>query len=148
MRALAILLLLAGIWLLPPAVARAEEETPSSLAPAEQSAIRGVIEAQLGAFQGDDAKTAFGYASPGIQGMFGDAATFLQMVRQGYPPVYRARSHAFGPLVELQGRTVQKVELVGPDGQRALALYVMEHEPDGSWRIDGCMLTQSDSVGA
>jgi hypothetical protein len=44
------------------------------------------------------------------------------------------------------GRIVQRVELVGPDGARELALYTMEREPDGSWRIDGCQLTASDDV--
>jgi len=43
---------------------------------------------------------------------------------------------------------VQHVELTGPDGAAAEALYFMERESDGSWRIDGCMLTKPDQVGA
>jgi hypothetical protein len=147
MRALVVLLLLVGLAL-SPAPALAADETSSTLAQPDRDAIRGVIAGQMGAFRGDDAGAAFAFASPGIQMQFGDPATFLDMVRRGYRPVYQPRSYAFGPLVEIDGRTVQKVEVEGGDGQRALALYFMEQQPDGSWRIGGVMLTESDSVGA
>jgi hypothetical protein len=146
MRALAVLamcLLLAAPW----AAARADE-TPSALPPAERDAIHGVIQNQLDAFRADDAGKAFGYASPGIQGMFGDPANFMAMVKNGSPPVYRPRTTTFGGLVEIEGRTVQKVHLIGPDGSPALALYYMEREQDGTWKIDGCQLLHSDEVGA
>ena len=51
---------------------------------ADRQAIRSVIEAQLAAFQADDGETAFGFASPTIQEMFGNPANFLAMVRTGY----------------------------------------------------------------
>jgi len=147
MRAFAVLLLLTGL-VGPVPAAWAAEEIPAAVSPADRDAITGAIEGQLQAFRGDDAVAAFAFASPGIQAQFGDSAVFLDMVRRGYRPVYRPRSYAFGPLVEIDGRLVQKLELIGPDGQRQLALYDMEHEPDGSWRIGGCMLTDSASVGA
>jgi hypothetical protein len=146
MRALAVLVLcvsLAAPW----AAARADE-TASTLPPADREAIHGVIQGQLDAFRADDAGTAFSYASPGIQGMFGDAGHFMAMVKTGYPMVYRPRSSSFGGLVDVDGRTVQKVRVIGPDGRAALAIYTMEREPDGTWKIDGCQLTESDEVGA
>jgi DNA-binding transcriptional LysR family regulator len=144
MRPLAVLILLAGL-LAGPAGA---EERPSPLPPGDQDAIRGVIEGQLGAFRGNDAAAAFAYASPTIQQKFGSAELFIDMVRRGYATVFRPRSVAFGPLVEIDGAPVQKVDLIGPDGARGLALYYMEREADGRWRINGCVLTQSESVGA
>ncbi len=146
MRALAVLMLcvlLAAQW----ASARADE-TASALPPADRNAIHDVVQGQLNAFLADDAGAAFSYASPGIQGMFGDAGHFMAMVKTGYPMVYRPRSASFGSLVDVDGRTVQKVRVIGPDGRAALALYMMEHEPDGTWKIDGCQLTESDEVGA
>jgi hypothetical protein len=145
MRALAVLLigLLASPW-----AAAWADETPSTLPPAERAAIHDVIQHQLDAFRADDAGAAFGYASPGIQGMFGDPAHFMAMVRSGYPPVYRPRSVAFGAVVEIDGEPVQKVNLIGPEGGAALALYYMEREPDGTWKIDGCQLLINDEVGA
>ena len=146
MRALAVLLI--GLLLAAPWYAARADEAPSALPPNDRAAIHDVIQHQLDAFRADDAGTAFGFASPGIQGMFGDAANFMAMVRHGYPPVYRPRSATFGGLVEVDGRTVQKLHLIGPDGVPALALYFMEREADGTWKIDGCQLLQNDEVGA
>jgi hypothetical protein len=145
MRVLAVLLCLLFAGVARPAAA---DETPSSLAAADRAAIREVIQGQIGAFRADDAAAAFGYASPNIQGMFGTPEHFLAMVRNGYQPVYRPRSVTFGALVEVDGQPAQKVEVVGPDGRGTLALYYMEHEADGTWKIDGCQLTESEDVGA
>jgi hypothetical protein len=134
------------LFLLSAAAARAED--PADLPAADRSAIHDVIQHQIDAFQHDDASGAFAFASPSIQAEFGDASRFLRMVQTGYPPVYRPRSVTFGALVEDDGRLEQKVELIGPDGHGVLALYFMEKEPDGTWRIDGCVLTESEAVGA
>ena len=107
---------------------------------ADRAAIQRVITAQIDSFRHDDARGAFGLASPGIQAMFGTAEHFLAMVREGYPPVYRPRSFRFDALASGEGIVVQHVVLVGPDGDVATALYSMEHEADGTWRIAGCTL--------
>jgi hypothetical protein len=146
MRVLAVILLLGGLlvgWTGPASA----DETASSLPPSDRAAIHGVIEGQIGAFRSGDDGTAFGFASPGIQMQFGDAGHFVEMVKRGYAPVYHPRTVSFGALVEIDGQTVQKVRVAGPDGS-ALALYYMEREADGTWRIGGCMLTVDDSVGA
>lgn len=124
------------------------DETASTLPDTDRGAIRAVIADQIGAFRRDDAPAAFAYASPGIQHQFGDPGTFLDLVRHAYQPVYRPGAVAFGALVEQDGRIVQKVDLTGPDGARQVARYFMEREADGSWRIDGCVLEQGESVGA
>jgi hypothetical protein len=76
--------------------------------------------------------------------MFGHADTFMEMVRQGYQPVYRPRVFDFREIVELNGQPAQKVDVVGPDGRRVTAFYPMTQLPDGSWRIDGCFLRAPD----
>jgi hypothetical protein len=118
------------------------------LSPADQEAVQAIIRSQLNAFLADDGATAFSFASPGIQGMFGSADTFMKMVRQSYPQVYRAREAEFRDVVEIHGRPTQRVLLVGPDGKPVIALYAMERQPDGSWRIDGCMLGKADDMTA
>ncbi|WP_211230397.1 DUF4864 domain-containing protein [Inquilinus limosus] len=115
---------------------------------ADQAAIVGVIRKQLDAFQGDRAAEAFGYASPGIQRMFGTPDAFMAMVRQGYQPVYRPRSVDFRELVTTGGRIVQKVLFIGQDGVPVIAEYFMERQPDGSWRIDGCRLDREGDRSA
>jgi len=106
----------------------------------DRSAIRDVIERQIEAFRRDDGQAAFGYASPSIQGMFGSPDTFMDMVRQGYRPVYRPRAVEFREIVTLQGMVTQKVHLIGPDGRPVTAFYPMSRQADGSWRIEGCYL--------
>lgn len=115
---------------------------------ADEAAIRQVIEAQLDAFREDDAALAFSFASPTIQQKFATAATFLEMVKAGYRPVYRPREVEFRDLVVEGGLIVQEVFVVGPAGEPVLARYIMERQPDGSWKINGCVLDEAPDVNA
>jgi len=110
---------------------------------ADAAAIHDVIEAQLRAFRSDDGVQAFAYASPAIQSIFKNPDAFMSMVRAGYQPAYRPQEVEFRDLVPVEGRWTQRVLLVGPDGVPIVAQYVMEKQPDGSWRIDGCLLERS-----
>lgn len=137
-RAIAVIAL--GLSLMGPAVAQ-------DITPPDRAAIQGVITRQIEAFRRDDGAAAFGLASPGIQGQFGDAQRFMDMVRRAYPPVHRPRSVEFTELRATDGQIVQEVELTGPDGKPALALYSMERDSAGEWRISGCILVKSTRVG-
>lgn len=108
---------------------------------ADRTEIRSVIEAQLQAFQNDDAEAAFGFASPSIREVFSTAKNFIQMVQQSYPAVYRPRSVIFEALTNLQGVPAQPVLLLSEAGVPVRALYLMEKQPDHSWKISGCYLT-------
>ena len=79
------------------------EMPPAEVLPADRAAIRETIQAQLDAFRRDDGETAFGFASPTIQSLFGTPELFMQMVRQGYRPVYRPQVFEFRELVTLHG---------------------------------------------
>lgn len=59
--------------------------------PADTAAIRAVITEQLDAFARDDAPRAFALASSGIRERFGSPGVFMDMVRAGYPVVYRPK---------------------------------------------------------
>lgn len=116
----------------------------ATLGSADRTAIRTVVEEQLAAFQRDDERAAFRLASPSIQQQFRSSGNFMRMVRRGYQAVYRPRDVQFGEIEIIDGNITQRVELIGPDGVPALAHYVMQRQPDGSWRIDGCFLTASE----
>jgi hypothetical protein len=118
----------------------ARAEGVADLSGADRATIRQVIEAQLAAFQADDGTTAFSFASPMIQTMFGDPASFMTMVRTGYLPVYRPREVEFQGLIDFRGQPTQLVLLVGPENEVVTAYYLMERQPDGTWRINGCIL--------
>lgn len=117
------------------------------LSAADRATIQGVITRQIDAFRHDDAEAAFGFASPGIQDQFGTPGRFLDMVRRAYPAVHRPRAMEFTELRLSEGAVVQEVELVGPDGALETALYTMERDAAGMWRISGCTLIPSARVG-
>jgi Domain of unknown function (DUF4864) len=111
-------------------------------------AIQAVISAQLEAFKRDDGAAAFSFAAPSIQKQFGTPAEFMHMVRTGYAPVYRPASVRFLSHYLVSGQPVQPLEITTPDDAVVVAFYIMERQPDGSWRIAGCALGQSGAVSA
>jgi hypothetical protein len=106
----------------------------------DKSAIQSVIDRQIAAFRRDDGAEAFSYATPDLQAQFGSSDIFMGMVRTGYAPVYRPRSYQFRELKTVNGVITQQVYVVGPDGVARLALYFMQQQKDGSWRVSGCVL--------
>lgn len=118
------------------------------LGAAERAAIRSVVESQMAAFRRDDGVAAFSYAAPDIQAKFGTPETFMDMVRTGYAAVYRPRDVEFLEALVDNGRIVQPVRMIGPDGEAVIALYQMEQQPDGRWRIAGVVLFRTGEVAS
>lgn len=131
-------LLVALVLAVAPILAAAQ----SVLSDADVRALREVIEAQLDAFRNDDAPRAFSYATEGIRQTFGNAENFVQMVRVSYPVVYRPKTVEFGPPLVAQGEVLQPVRMTDADGSAWLALYPMERDATGAWRINGCRLAR------
>jgi hypothetical protein len=130
--------LLSAIFLL------AAELRAQQVAPADAEQFQKIISGQITAFRADDGLAAYSYAAPAIKRIFPSPEIFMQMVRQGYRPVYRPRRFEFGDVTEeIQGRPTQQVTIVDENGKTWSALYVFERQPDGSWKIIGCSLVQS-----
>ena len=141
-RILRIVTLLAAVVAAPTlGASQSQVEQPSA---AVQEAIVTVIQAQLAAFRRDDGAAAFSYASPTIRAKFGSVENFMAMVRGGYAAVYRPQLVEFLEARVIQGRTGQAVRFVGPDGKAVIAVYWMERQPDGTWRIDGVQLVPAN----
>jgi hypothetical protein len=115
---------------------------------ADRAAIRSVIEQQFEAFAADDAARAYSFAAPSIQNLFPSQERFMGMVREGYPPVYRHRSVIFGAFKDEPDEVSQSVYLQDLDGEEWLAVYTLEAQPDGSWKISGCSLERRPGVPA
>ena len=111
-----------------------------SLSSSDKAEIRAVIERQLTAFRLGEDEKAFSYASPGIQAKFRDSGRFMLMVKRHYPAVYNSRETEFLQLQYISDMWVQKIIFTDFDGDIYLAQYPMERQPDGKWRIDGCIL--------
>ncbi|MEO8565751.1 MAG: DUF4864 domain-containing protein [Betaproteobacteria bacterium] len=110
---------------------------------AEWQAIRDVVAAQRAAIIAGDADKAFGYASPGIQQQFGDAASFLAMVDAAYSALASARYVEFLEGAVIDGIVVQPLRLIDADNTVRVALYTMEKQVDGEWRISSCRIAPS-----
>jgi hypothetical protein len=115
----------------------------AALPPAEWDAIRKTIGEQLAALRAGDGARAYAFASPGIRERFGDAPTFLRMVRDSYAPLLDARYTEFLDGAVIDGRTIQPLRLVLADDRVLVALYEMQRDDTGRWRIAGCALAPS-----
>lgn len=111
------------------------------LTPAQEKSVRAVVEAQLAALARDDAVKAFSFAAPNVRQAVGSAEAFLAMVQRGYPVVYRPSSVAFLKPVKpegMGGQAIQRVQMVDGAGDAWLAIYSLQLQKGGSWRITGC----------
>ncbi len=116
---------------------------------AEAQEFQRVITSQLNAFSADDGATAYGFAAPAIKRMFPNPEIFMSMVQKGYPPVYRRQSYSFGSIGnEMGGAPTQHVTIIDVNGKAWTALYAMERQPDGSWKIVGCQLVETPGADA
>lgn len=111
----------------------------------DKKQTRAVIEAQLEAFKQGDSAKAFSYATPNIQTMFGDADTFMQMVRRGYDVVVRPASVRFVKFETDGMNALHAVQMI--DRQKTLwnVYYVLQKRPDGTWRISSCETEKAET---
>jgi hypothetical protein len=130
----------AALW---SAVAPLAAAVESKLASTDWQAIRKVISQQLAALRAGDGERAFGYASPGIRAQFGDAQTFLAMVRGAYSALLVARYTEFLEGAVIDGLVIQPLRLIAPDNTVRVALYTLEKQGKGGWRISGCRIAPS-----
>ena len=104
------------------------------------TAAQGVIRAQEQAFARDDAAAAYSYAAPAIRDIFPAPDIFMSMVQNGYAPVYRHKSFEFGDSKSDGNWISQRVHIVDANGEAWEALYTLEQQADGSYKITGCSL--------
>lgn len=121
----------------------AAPEAPSTLPGKEWAAIRNVIGDQLAAIRAGDGVKAMTFAAPGIQAQFGTPENFLRMVRTGYAALLDARHTQFLEGAVIDDAVIQPLRLVLPDDTVLVALYQMQRQPDGRWRIAGCVIAPS-----
>ncbi|WP_128923819.1 DUF4864 domain-containing protein [Bradyrhizobium guangxiense] len=107
------------------------------------AAAQGVIRAQEQAFARDDAAAAYSHAAPAIKEIFPAPDVFMSMVQNGYAPVYRHKSFEFGDSKIEGGWIAQRVHIVDANGDAWVALYTLEQQADGSYKITGCSLLKA-----
>ncbi len=134
------LLLLA--LLMAPVAAAAPPAAPT-LQPAEWKAIEEAIGGQRAALQAGDGVRALTFATPAIRNQFGTPDRFMRMVRDGYAPLLAARDTVFLEGAVIEGAVIQPLRLILPDNTVLVAIYQMERQKDGGWKIAGCVIAPS-----
>ena len=129
-------------WLLCAPAFAAPAGTPA-LTQKDWTAIRKVIGEQLVALKAGDGAKAMTYAAPGIREQFGTSENFMRMVRDGYGALLAARSTQFLEGAVIEDAVVQPLRLVLPDDTVLVALYQMQRQGNGQWRIGGCWIAPS-----
>ena len=113
---------------------------------AEVKAAQDVIDGQLKAFQAGDKDLAYSFAAPSIKNAFRTPEIFMNMVANGYRPVAQPRSYSFGQAEEDGASVAQRVMITGPDGKDYEALYRLEKQPDGSFKINAVSLRAASTL--
>lgn len=104
---------------------------------------QAAIRAQEQAFGRNDAAAAYSYASPAIRKLFPRADIFMTMVQNSYAPVWRHKSFEFGDARSEGHWVAQRVHIVDQDGETWEAMYTLEQDADGSFKITGCSLLKA-----
>ena len=110
----------------------------------QADAIENTIRGQIDAIQADDWEQAFTFASPSIQGIFQSPYNFSEMVKRGYPMVWRPKDVRTGALTETPRGLMQTMIFVDQQGRLYIADYLMQ-EIEGQWRINGVQIRPAAS---
>jgi hypothetical protein len=121
------------------------QDTPPA-AQVEQLPLQDIIRQQLDAFNARDVDLAWTFASPMIQGMFGDPGNFGVMVSEGYPMVWDNSAAKFMAQREVDGRIYQQVMVQDTNGALHVLEYAMIQTAQG-WKIDGVSVLPPPDVG-
>ncbi len=133
-----------ALWFaLATALAGAQVPVGPTHSAAEWEKIRAVVTAQREALVAGEGERAFAFATPALRRQYGSAEAFMRMVRSGYQALADARYVELLDGGVIEGSTIQPLRLVMPDGAVLVALYTMDRQRDGSWRIAGCVIAPS-----
>jgi Domain of unknown function (DUF4864) len=108
-----------------------------------QSAIDG----QIRAFLADKDAEAYAFAAPNVRTFFPTVESFMGMVKGGYPQVHRPQNWDFGRTQTTDsGAVMQEVLITDMTGKNWAALYTVEKQSDGNWKITGVSLKKTDAM--
>ena len=113
----------------------------------EKADIQSTISDQLRAFASDNFIEAFTHASPGIKDIFGTVENFSNMVKKGYPMVWRYNNFEFLNLEETPQGYSQLVRITDQNDKLFLLKYFMKNVA-GIWKISGVSIIEASDFSA
>ena len=113
----------------------------------EKADIQSTISDQLRAFASVNFIEAFTHASPGIKDLFGTVENFSNMVKKGYPMVWRYDNFEFLNLEETPQGYSQIVRITDQNDKLFLLKYFMKNVA-GIWKISGVSIIEASDFSA
>lgn len=105
-----------------------------------------VVQSQLDAFSEDDAERAFSLATEATQNLAGTPGEFMRVIKQQFTPIYRHRAALFSKPEIIGKHALQVVQLTDHDNFVWIAIYQVEREGNGAWKVDGCQLFETKEM--
>ena len=102
----------------------------------DKAIIRQLIEKQLRAFQQNDLETAFSLTSPVMQKKL-TRQDFMTILNEKYDCLIKPRSIMFRGFTLVDNYPALVSTIMDSQGNLAQGIFVMQHQPDYSWRIHG-----------
>ncbi len=109
--------------------------------------IRRLVRDQLSAFREGDSGKAFGLCTEAIRETFGSAAQLTDTIQRNYPALVDPRQVLFGDYIITPDGLAVLLQLVGRDLVSRDALYLVQRDLGGIWRINGCMMAPEPAIG-
>ena len=119
--------------------------TPASLDPAAADPVKDLIRRELQAIRNRDADTAFALISPDLHEKFETAKNYLSHMRFEYRTIYNHAEFTFLESHDVNGATVQKVEIEDRNGTPITIMYRIEPQESGSLAIDSFTILEAES---
>lgn len=134
------------VMALPAFAAAADSAAPAAtvLSKGDRTAIQMVITRQIKALQAEDLDAAFALSAPDVRRQFGTAGAFAEMIREDYEPLLKHYSRTFLEITVEDEEVIQPVRIVSRDGTVVMALFGMERQPDGEWKVYGCRINETE----
>jgi Domain of unknown function (DUF4864) len=98
--------------------------------------IRQLIEKQLEAFQANDLVTALALTSPKIRQKF-TPQEFKHIIRDKYGVILKPRSVMFRGFTLVNNFPALIAIIMNQEGNLVKVLFIVQHQPDYSWCIQG-----------
>jgi hypothetical protein len=117
------------------------ETTPDSvIGDNDRLAIKDAVRDQLRALATLKAGDAFAQLAPSTQKYFGEPDTFLLQIAENVAPILSTKKFAFIGVGRDETSVFQEVLITDEAGLKWMANFQVQRQPDGSWRVSGCVV--------
>lgn len=113
---------------------------------ADAMAIQAAVRSQIDALSDNDAVGAFQFTTLDRRTEIGSPDKFLSLIKKHYQPLYQHQLVLYSRPEVVNGETFQAVRLTDRNGHVWLAVFRMEPEPGGLWKIDSCYLLETKKI--